>query len=170
MHSSLRRLTRGLTGWAVDVAPSGRREPREPGAPFGRRILEMPRRRWQRARGVAKASQLGGDARQGRGLGGWGSADGEKPQVSVWRHCRPRLRSKSAVYDLKLRPRQDTATLRYRYLRFFWLPRCASMRRFRLHQEFRQPQHFRSHSGSRREGASMPSTLPFSLSTLANPA
>ena len=89
------------------MAPSGRREPREPGAPFGRRILEMPRRRWQRARGVAKASQLGGDARQGRGLGGWGSADGEKPQVSVWRPREPRLAVLKLVYVLTLRPWQD---------------------------------------------------------------
>ena len=85
------------------MAPSGRHGPREPGAPFGRRILGMPRRRRQRARGVAKASQPGGDARQGRGLGGWGSVDGAQQQKAASRHPERRHRPELGVYDLTLR-------------------------------------------------------------------
>ena len=38
------------------MAPSSRHEPREPGAPFGPRILEMARRWWQRVWEAAKTS------------------------------------------------------------------------------------------------------------------
>ena len=85
------------------MAPSGRHEPREPGAPFGRRILEMPRRWRQRAREAAKTSEPGGDARQGRGLGGWGSVDGAQQQKAASRHPERRHRPELGVYDLTLR-------------------------------------------------------------------
>ena len=170
MHSSLRRLTRGLTGWVVDVAPSGRHEPREPGAPFGRRILEMPRRRRQRAREAAKTSQLRGDARQGRGLGGWGSADGEKSQVSVWRRVERRLQLKLGDFDVTWRWGRGTTASWWRYLRFLAPPRRVSRRRWRQHQELRSSGHFRPRNGSRREEASMPFPPCFSLSALAGPA
>ena len=53
--------------------------------------------------GVAKTSEPGRDARQGRGLGGWGSVDGAQQQKAVSRHPERRHRPELGVYDLTLR-------------------------------------------------------------------